>query len=87
MMETLVVKGLNINSLLYKIIDLRVLVSKFYHFTLLSLKPKLMRNFQIHSFFFKFDTRNPKDRNKHGERLLEFVRKGLICKIIEARKI
>ena len=46
-----------------------------------------MRNFQIHSFFFKFDTRDPKDRNKHGERLLEFVRKGLICKIIEARKI
>ena len=53
-------------------------LNNFYHTTLLSLRLKLTKNFQI------CRSRSRNARNKHGGGLIEFIRKGLICKRLES---
>ena len=74
---------LNINSLRYKITDLRILVPQFLPHYLVISKTKLKEEFPNTQFLISdYDIKSSRDRNKHGGGLLEFVRKRLICKAI-----
>ena len=85
--DNVLLSYLNINSIRYKINDLRVLVSKFLpHYLDLS-ETKINGEFPNSQFFIEnSDMQNRKGRNKHGGGLMEFVRKGLIYKRIEVPK-
>ena len=71
----------------YKKKSVKVLVSKYLPYCLVISETKLMRNFQNSSFLLKkIWLSNRKDRKKGGGGLIEFVRKRLICKRLEAPK-
>ena len=79
---------LNINSLRYKITDLRILVPQFLPHYLLISETKLNKEFPNAQILISdYEIKSRRDRNKHGGGLLEFVRKGLICKTINSEII
>ena len=72
---------LNINSLCYKVIDLRILLSKFLPNYFVLAERKLDKRFPNSQFVIdQYEIRTRRDRNKNSGGLIEFVRKGLICK-------
>ena len=74
---------LNINSLGYKITDLGILVPQFLSHYLVISETKLNEEFPNAQFLISdYEIKSRRDRNKHGRGLLEFLRKGLICKTI-----
>ena len=74
---------LNINSLRNKIIDIREIFTKFLPDYFVFAETKLDESFPNSQFLIEnFEIRKRKDRNKNGGGLIEFVRKGLICKEI-----
>ena len=78
---------LSINNLHYKINNLKVLVSKFLPNYLVISETKINEESPNSRFFVEnYDIWNGKDRNKHGSGLIQFVRKGLICKKIKVPK-
>ena len=74
---------LNINSFRYKITDLRILVCQFLPHYLVISETKLNKEFpNAQSIMSDYEIKSRRDRNKHGGGLLEFIRKGLICKTV-----
>ena len=65
-------------------VDLRTLLSKFLpHFFNLA-ETKLDENFPNSQFVIdQYEIRTRRDRNKNGGGLIEYVRKGLMCKALE----
>ena len=75
---------LNINSLLYKVIDLRTLLSKFLPHYFVLAETKRDKSFPSSQFVIdQYEIRTRRDRNKNGVGLTEYVGKGLICKALE----
>ena len=75
---------LNINSLRYKVVDLRTLLSKFLPHYFVLVETKLDETFPNSQFGIdQYEIRTQRDRNKNGGGLIEYVRKGLICKALE----
>ena len=72
---------LNINRLRNKIHDLREIIHDVPLDYLVISETKLDDRFPNAQFTkTNYEIRARRDRDKHGGRLLEFVRKGLICK-------
>ena len=79
---------LNINSLRNKITDLRELVQNFSPDYFVVAETKLYCSFPNAQFLLEnYEIRNRKDRNSHGGGLLEYVRKGIICKEIDQSEL
>ena len=75
---------LNINSLHYKVVDLRMLLSKFLPHYFALVETKLDESFPNSQFVIdQHEIRTRRDRNKNVGELIEYVRKGLICKSLE----
>ena len=75
---------LNINSLRYKVVDLRTLLSKFLPHCFVLAETKLNEGFPSSQFVVdQYEIRTRRDRNKNGRGLIEYVRKGLICKSLD----
>lgn len=69
---------LNINSLRYKIVDLREVVSKFAPDYFVISETKLDESFPSRQMEIDdYEIRNRLDRNGHGGGLIEYVKKGL----------
>ena len=74
----------NINSLRYKVVDLRTLLSKFLPYYFVLAETKLDESFPNSQFVIdQYEIRTRRDRNKDGGGLIEYVRKGLICKALK----
>ena len=72
---------LNINSLRNKIIDLREVLKHISLDYFVLSETKLDKSFQCAQFQISdYEIRARRDRNKYGGGLIEFVKKGLICK-------
>ena len=72
---------LNINSLRNKIIDVREIFSKFSPDYFVFSETKLDDSFPISQFNIEgYEIRTRKDRDKNGGGLIEYVKKGVICK-------
>ena len=72
---------LNINSLRNKIIDAGVIFLKFLPDYFVFSETKLDESFPNDQFYIEdYEIRTRKDRNKNGGRLIEYVRKGIVCK-------
>ena len=70
---------LNINSLRYKVVDLRILLSKFLPHYFALAETKLDESFPNSQFVIdQYEIRTRRDRNKNVEGLIEYVRKDLI---------
>ena len=75
---------LNINSLRYKVVDLRTLLSKFLPHYFVLAETKLGESFPNSQFVIdQYEIRTRRDRKKNGGALIEYVRKGLVCKAFE----
>ena len=71
---------LNINSLRYKIFDLRIIVEKFLPDILVIEETKLNSEFKNKEFFMNnYQTPMRRDRNEFGGVLMQYVRKGVVC--------
>ena len=65
-------------------VDPRTLLSKFLPHYFVLTETKLGEGFPNSQYFIdQYEIRTRRDRNKNGGRLIEFVRKGLICKPLE----
>ena len=72
---------LNINSLRNKIVDVREILTKFSPDYFVFAETKLDESFPSSQFQIEnYELRTRKDRNKHGGGLIEYVRKGVVCK-------
>ena len=72
---------LNINSLRNKIVDLREIMRKLSPDYLVLSETKLDDSFPNAQFYIdNYEIRARRDRDKHGGGLIEFVRRGFICK-------
>ena len=72
---------LNINSLRNKIIDLREILKHISLDSFVLSETKLDNSFPCAQFqIFDYERRAKRNRNKYGGGLIEFVKKGLICK-------
>ena len=72
---------LNINSLRNKIIDVREVIGKLSLDYFVISETKLDESFPSAQFkISNYEIRNRRDRDKNGDRLIEFVRKGFITK-------
>ena len=70
---------LSINSLRYKITDLRILVPQFLPPDLVISETKSNEEFPNAPFLIcDYEIKRRRDQNNHGGGLMEFVRKGLI---------
>ena len=79
-MNNVLLSYLNINSLWYKVTDLRILVPQFLPHYLGISETKLNEEFPNAQFLISnYEIKSRRDRNKHGGGLLEFIRKGIIC--------
>ena len=75
---------LNINSLRYKVVDLRILSSKFLPHYFVLAKTKLGEGFPNSQFVIdQYEIRTRLNTNENGRVLTEYVRKGLICKLLK----
>ena len=75
---------LNINSIRYKVVDLRTLLSKSLPHYFVPAEKKLGESFPNSQFVIdQYEIRTRRDRNKNGGELIEYVGKGLICKALE----
>ena len=75
---------LNINSLRNKIVDLREICSSFSPDYFVLGETKLDQSFPSTQFLIdNYEIRNRKDRNKHGGGLIEYVKKGVVCRQIK----
>ena len=75
---------LNINSLKNKITDLREIIGDLSIDYFVLSETKLDDSFPSAQFFLNdYEIRARRDRDKHGGGLIEFVRKGFICKRIK----
>ena len=74
---------LNINSLRNKIIDVREILTKFSPDYFVFAETKIDQSFPSAQFSIdNYEIRNRKDRDKNGGGLIEYVKKGVICKQI-----
>ena len=65
-------------------VNLRTLLSKFLPHYFVLAETKLGEGFPNSQFFIdQYEIRTRRDRNKNDGRLIEFVRKGLVCKPLE----
>ena len=72
---------LNINSLRNKIIDLRDILKHISLDSFVLSETKLDNSFPCAQFqIFDYERRARRNRNKYGGGLIEFIKKGLICK-------
>ena len=72
---------LNINSLRNKIIDAREIFFQFLPDYFVFSETKLDESFPNDQFYIEdYEIRTRKDRNKNGGGLIEYVRKGIVCK-------
>ena len=79
-MNNVLLSYLSINSSWYKVTDLRILVPQFLPHYLGISETKLNEEFPNAPFLISnYEIKGIRDRNKHGEGLLEFIRKGIIC--------
>ena len=70
---------LNINSLRYKIIDLRIIVEKFLPDILVIEETKLNSEFKNKEFLMNnYQKPMRRDRNEFGGGLMQYVRKGVV---------
>ena len=75
----------NINILCYKVLDLRTLLPKFLRFLFLLAEANLDEGFPYSwSVIDQYEIWTRQDRNKNGEDLIEYARKGLICESLES---
>ena len=78
---------LNINSLRNKITDLRVIMKTLSLDYLILSETKIDESFPTSQFNVEgYEIRARRDRDKFGGGLIEFVRRGLICKGLRDRK-
>lgn len=75
---------LNITSLRYKITDLRIFVPQFLPHYLVISETKSNEEY-LNTLFLScdYEIKSRRDRNKLGRGLMEFARKGLICKTVK----
>ena len=72
---------MNINSLRNKIIDVREILTKFSPDYFVFAETKIDQSFPSAQFSIdNYEIRNRKDRDKNGGGLIEYVKKGVICK-------
>ena len=75
---------LNINSLRNKIVDLREVMKTFSPDYFVVAETKLDSSFPKAQFLLDdYEIRNRKDRDSHGGGLIEYVKKGIVCKEIK----
>ena len=72
---------LNINSLRNKIVDAREILTKFSPDYFVLAETKLDESFPTGQFYINnYEIRTRKDRDRNGGGLIEYVRKGVVCK-------
>ena len=65
-------------------VDLRTLLSEFLPHYFVLAETKLDESFPNSQFVIdQYEIRTRRDRNRNGARLIEYVRKSLICKALE----
>eukprot|EP00794_Sanderia_malayensis_P003824 gene3824-4356_t len=71
---------LNINSIRYKITDLRIIIEKFLPDILVIQETKLSSEFNNNAFLINnYKTPMRQDRDEFGGGLMQYVRKGVVC--------
>ena len=79
--KNLLVDYLNINSLRNKIVDLREIILELSFYYLVLSETKIDQSFHTAQFYMKgYEVRARRDRDKHMDGLIEFVKNGFISK-------
>ena len=79
---------LNINSIRYKIIDLRIIIERFLPDILVIEETKLSSEFNNNAFLinnYKAPMRH--DRDEFGGGLMQYVRKGVVCNRVPSYEV